>query len=558
MPDKMMRISGRGDDGTAKAIKTTNEGHLDVRLGGSGVENPISLIKKAVEDSLTNIRDLYHFGTEHNSFSKSTQIGNSYFTKEKDHLSLNVRDNSSSRSEIELVSDEPILKAGERYKKVIVEYEFIPFTPYNNPIDFHVRDTKLKSEATVGRSSLPIGSKKHVGRRFAEIDISTLDNSNEYYLGVGLIDNSTEVSVDANLKIFSIYVVKEKFEDQKTANYYSIIKKAFEDGLSNRRDLYHFGAEHNSFSQSIQMGNSYFTKEKDHLSLNVRDNPSGRGEIELASDKPILEVGERYEKVVVEYEFIPYTPYNNPIDFHVRDTKLKSEATVGRSSLPIGSKKHVGRRFAEIDISTLNNSKKYYLGVGLIDNATAVSVDANLKIFSIYLITKTPQMLVSVDKDEKTPSILTSVKDDDGRDVLRTVDAAPFAYDELNDLINVKIASNKVKEIMVLNNYELRGSEYYQPPAVDVSNMGGKKMLAVRNSLDVPVEIKVLGPYPVGGSGWAGEPHSLGSINPGGAFNYFTNVDLDLLDLPISQLYVRFTPQGTANSGEITAYISGV
>ena len=34
MPDKMMRIAGRGEDGTAKAIKTTNDGTQVMQLSG--------------------------------------------------------------------------------------------------------------------------------------------------------------------------------------------------------------------------------------------------------------------------------------------------------------------------------------------------------------------------------------------------------------------------------------------------------------------------------------------------------------------------------------------
>jgi hypothetical protein len=38
MPDEMLRIAGRGDDGLAKAIKTDNDGNVNVQLQGSSVK----------------------------------------------------------------------------------------------------------------------------------------------------------------------------------------------------------------------------------------------------------------------------------------------------------------------------------------------------------------------------------------------------------------------------------------------------------------------------------------------------------------------------------------
>lgn len=47
MADKMMRMAGRGEDGTAKAIKTTNEGVIQTQVTGSFFATaPITGIKK--------------------------------------------------------------------------------------------------------------------------------------------------------------------------------------------------------------------------------------------------------------------------------------------------------------------------------------------------------------------------------------------------------------------------------------------------------------------------------------------------------------------------------
>ena len=43
MADKMMRIAGRGDDGTAKAIGTDNNGSIKVKLASSDVAVPVDI-----------------------------------------------------------------------------------------------------------------------------------------------------------------------------------------------------------------------------------------------------------------------------------------------------------------------------------------------------------------------------------------------------------------------------------------------------------------------------------------------------------------------------------
>lgn len=347
---------------------------------------------------------------------------------------------------------------------------------------------------------------------------------------------------------------------KEVENTGSYIRKYLESGLFERKDIYFHGNESVSMVENSAdtYGNGSTSKENDHLRASITDNPSNTAGVSFVTNIPIINPNESYDKLVIEYELDSKTRYNSGLRFHIRNSKVGSEATTGREVTFSLNPENNKRRIREIDISTLNNAHYYHLDLRVMDSSTSVSVDTDLKIYSISLLKeKGGQHSSTMDKDTGAISTPTTIKDTQGKDVLRIVDSAPFAYDELTNEYNVKISSNKVKEVFFLNNVELRTDEQFQSDRLDISNLGGEKMLVVNNILNVPVEIQVFGPYSSGGIGGGMRAIANNTISATNT-KYFTKEDLKLLGLPVSRIIIRITPQGTPTSGRITVFVSGV
>ena len=158
------------------------------------------------------------------------------------------------------------------------------------------------------------------------------------------------------------------------------------------------------------------------------------------------------------------------------------------------------------------------------------------------------------------PVELSGVVDDDGNFVLRTVDAAPFAYDSESGRLKVEVV-NPAKEIVTHDNVQIRDTEAYQTDRIDISQMSGIKMVGIRNMLDKPVTITIYGPYMESGTGGGSRnlltvPASQTQFAVGlaGSSNHAER----LLSAPFAKIIVRAKCDEAPTTGGVTVWISGV
>lgn len=203
MPDKMMRMSGRGDDGTAKAIKVNNDGELKTDKELLHLQSQVDRTLKL----MTGIKEEYYYeGKEIVNLAEGYKFGSGSITKRSNSIVLEVNGNPSDIAETSVAVGQVNLTGID---EIYVEYDIEGHSQY-----------ATKAWVTIGtnpgaiHSSPPLRKEiHHAGgtpreKKSISLDVSHL--TGERYINIHLLDVSGSISINAKMNIYNIWGEKLK------------------------------------------------------------------------------------------------------------------------------------------------------------------------------------------------------------------------------------------------------------------------------------------------------------------------------------------------------------
>lgn len=327
-----------------------------------------------------------------------------------------------------------------------------------------------------------------------------------------------------------------------------IIKSVVE---PNRKDIYANGVRFDTIDFLEREGNGAVTDDTDHIKVALTGNNTNIATIDFVTRIGVLKKTDNYKTLYFDFEYVAETQYNGSFWLYACDSQNYDNSQEKRPYYKM-TNKSIPRTIAQINVSNLN--KDMFVGVRMTDATTAVDVKGYLKIYGIYAVRENTTLLAAKDSNNETKA-LSSETDNEGRNVLRVVDSAPYAYDASKDALQVSIVDKRVKTLPIFQDLE-PFSEGHMQVSVDLSSIPSDKMLVLYHTYGVDVTVTVFGPY---GLGLGGGARALqNAVVKSGATVYWSKADLDLLGLPVESLLFRIVPISTPTTGTLTMFISGV
>lgn len=471
MPDKMMRIAGRGVDGTAKAITTDKDGILKVSDDGINEVERGSYLGSGLWE------EFYCRGVENETFSEGYSLGSGAFLKNDSYMELTLSDNPSARAERSINSEFMIDLTD--FSSLFFEYEFEGTTSYNSHIYFSVASTKNTSYPTYTKE-IQISHKSTDGvvNNIEKLNVS--DINKQQFIKIHLIDSSQSVSVPASLKITRIWGERTKPKNEEVSNLIDTstqIERSSKLGSGLWEEFYYGGIEKVDLTQGYFTGSGLVSKEEDCVKLELLNNPTSFAEQSLTTTKPV-DLTE-FANLYLDYEFEGTPSYNSHITFKVGSTQNTSYPTYTKRK-EIIHKGDVGVVRNVIKLNVADMKSYEYIFIHLTDRSQSFSVPATLKIKAIWGERLKPKSLsvggsvtsTIQGKDYETGEALeiTAVKDDNGKGAMYVVDAAPYGYSSETQSIRTSGAS--LYEIPTLSKTQLiQGNTSLETDVLFVDNI---------------------------------------------------------------------------------------
>ena len=375
MADKMMRIAGRGVDGTAKAITTDKDGILKVS------DDRINEVERGSYLGSGLWEEFYSRGVENKPFSGGYSLGSGSFLKNDGYMELVIGDNPSARAE-RSVNSEVIIDLTD-FSNLFFEYEFEGTTSYNSFIHFSVASTKNTSYPTYTKG-IQISHKSTDGvvNNIEKLNVS--DINKQQFIKIHLVDTSQAVSVPASLKITRIWGERTKPKDKEVSDLVDTstqIERSSKLGSGLWEEFYYDGIEKVDLTQGYKLGSGLVSKEEDYVKLELLSNSTSVAEQSLTTTKPVdlTDFGNLY----LEYEFEGKTSYNSDITFKVGSNPNTSYPTYTKRK-EITHKGDVGIVRNVIKLNVADVKSYEYIFIHLTDRAQSVSVPSTLKIKAIW------------------------------------------------------------------------------------------------------------------------------------------------------------------------------
>ena len=429
MVDKMMRMAGRGVDGTAKAITTDKDGILKVS------DDRINEVERGSYLGSGLWEEFYSRGVENEPFSGGYSLGSGSFLKNDGYMELVVGDNPSSRAE-RSINSEVVIDLTD-FSNLYLEYEFEGTTSYNSFIHFSVASTKNTSYPTYTKE-IQISHKSTDGvvNNIEKLNVS--DINKQQFIKIHLVDTSQTVSVPASLKITRIWGERLKPKNKEISNLTNTstqIERSSKLGNGLWEEFYYDGIEKIVLEKGYSLGSGLVSKEEEYVKLELLNNPTSVAEQSLTTAKPVdlTDFGNLY----LDYEFEGTASYNSHITFKVGSTQNTSYPTyTKRKEITHKGSDVVVRNVIKLNVSDVKSYE--YIFIHLSDRSQSISVPATLKIKAIWGERLKPKSLsvggsvtsTIQGKDYETGEALeiTAVKDNNGKGALYVVDAAPYGY----------------------------------------------------------------------------------------------------------------------------------
>ena len=442
MVDKMMRIAGRGYDGTAKAITTDKDGILKVSDDGINEVERGSYLGSGLWE------EFYCRGVENESFSQGYSLGSGAFLKNDSYMKLTLGDNPSARAERSINSEFMIDLTD--FSSLFFEYEFEGTTSYNSRICFSVASTKNTSYPVYTKERVVIhNSTDGVVNNIEKINVS--DINKQQFIKVHLLDSSQAVSVPASLKITRIWGERTKSKNEEVsilANTSTQIERSSKLGSGLWEEFYYDGVEKVDLTQGYFTGSGLVSKEEDYVKLELLNNPTSVAEQSLTTTKPVDLTD--FANLYLDYEFEGTPSYNSHITFKVGSTQNTSYPTYTKGKeITHQGNDGVVRNVIKLNVADVKNYE--YIFIHLTDRSKSISVPATLKIKAIWGERLKPKSLsvggsvtsTIQGKDYETGEALeiTAVKGDNGKGAMYVVDAAPYGYSSETQSIRTSGAS---------------------------------------------------------------------------------------------------------------------
>ncbi len=426
----MLRISGRGADGLAKAISTDNNGAIQV----SGEK--LSQIERSSKLTSGLINEFYYHGDEKTSISDSYKIGNGSIAKLENYIQLTLNANPTRYAEQGVRTTDQLEM--DEYSSLYVEYEFTGSTQYDSRVSFSV-GTNINGgyqNFVLEKQAVHKGTAGKV-RNILKLNINKLKG--KHYIKVHLVDAASTVSVPAELKVYAIWgerlQPKNLTSAEETLKVDSQIERAVKLSSGLLSEFYQRGVEVSKFSESYISGTGSLSKGLEYIYMNIASNPSNYAERGvITSEKiPLNE----YAYLYMEYEFNGSTHYENEVYLSISNnasggyqerTKYVRNIHKGIDGLAKG--------ILKLSVADVLNAQ--YIRCHLVDTSSVVSVPAELKIHAVWgerikpaSLTSDGGMSTSIKgKDYHTgnPIEITAIQDDNNKGALYVVDASPYGY----------------------------------------------------------------------------------------------------------------------------------
>lgn len=205
-----------------------------------------------------------------------------------------------------------------------------------------------------------------------------------------------------------------------------------------RSELYYEGVEVVSWTSGYTSGSGSVTKEKDYISVKLIDNASNIAEITAVTDEGVDLTGVDF--IIVDMSIERQSQYATNAYVVVGTSKKDSAVDNAAKSeyIKIEGSDTFPRQKVKLNVSTLTGI--HFIRVHLMDVAPTVPIPAELKIYGVWTERSIPQVKNTlIAKDTNNNNVdLTSILDENGKAVLRVVDAAPFAYNEVEDRLKIE------------------------------------------------------------------------------------------------------------------------
>ncbi|RDW15863.1 hypothetical protein CWR48_18405 [Oceanobacillus arenosus] len=196
-------------------------------------------------------------------------------------------------------------------------------------------------------------------------------------------------------------------------------------------DVYKSGTEFFPLKTVNRTGSNSYVKADQFFLLNLIGNPSNAAGIHVETTKTFTPTIDNAATVEIEYAIENKSAYNAIVNTLIY-AEENVEWSVGKQDVHLaGTVKESVIVRLNVNTATLRE-KKLFIRFGISDTSTSVSVDFNVKLKRISLLGKANfgQSLVARDTATKEIVELSSIKDANGDNVIRFVNAAPFAYDQ--------------------------------------------------------------------------------------------------------------------------------
>lgn len=364
---------GRGDDESAKPLKTDNAGKLQL--------------------SNTDETNLFYKGNVIND----TQI-------------------NSSTGAFETKTDWKVSGYIAVDEKTTYVRNEVMTTGEHGPVHFYDAD-KLWLGSSIG---LPNGDRV---RRFTTPEKC-------HYIAVNLATEFVDITDDLVIKKQYLAKEIEKFTRQAAIGLKNV---------SRIHELFWGGFEHVSFIEGSSLGAGSVSKDGDVFTMEVSENDASKAHRTYVTDDLIDLSG--VNAIGVDFELINKSQYLGRAYLVISQNKTGAPSTYEKRLGKIASYgDNVQRTTEYLNVSEYDGS--YYIRLHVEDISGTDDVSCELIVYNIWRAMQ-PGSLLARDKDSGKFTEVSSIEDENGKHVLRVVDAAPFAYDPQTETISTNFASEQ-------------------------------------------------------------------------------------------------------------------
>lgn len=217
-------------------------------------------------------------------------------------------------------------------------------------------------------------------------------------------------------------------------------------GAHLKTEYYNNGVEEKAIVEGYTYNNGTVVKEAEYISLKVLGNPTTSAIKSIVTNESIDLTGINW--IELDFEMTGTVGYNTSAYLAVSTSKLLSYTDyAARKTISITNGVAINRSVVKLNVAALTGV--HYIRLHVTDASTVVDIPAEIKVYAISALNKT-FISPGIQALNQSGSLvqLTAELDDNGKAVLRIIDAAPAGYDPARDSVRTSAMPIKRKKQM--------------------------------------------------------------------------------------------------------------